>query len=89
MRVRGKPAQTTRFLWQGYRLLQEVRDNGTRRSWCYDPGSPWSPLAAIEQAGATAQADIYWLHTDLNSAPLEVTDAEGRLCWSGQVRHPG
>ncbi|HHK8073697.1 TPA: RHS repeat-associated core domain-containing protein, partial [Serratia marcescens] len=29
-------------------------------------------------------ADIYWYHTDLNSAPLEVTDAAGNLCWSGQ-----
>ncbi|MGP2898502.1 RHS repeat-associated core domain-containing protein, partial [Serratia marcescens] len=26
----------------------------------------------------------YWYHTDLNSAPLEVTDAAGNLCWSGQ-----
>ncbi|QHI80644.1 Rhs family protein [Serratia sp. NGAS9] len=27
---------------------------------------------------------MYWYHTDLNSAPLEVTDAAGNLCWSGQ-----
>jgi RHS repeat-associated protein len=80
---RGKAPETTRFLWQGYRLLQEQRDNGTRRTWSYDPASPWTPLAAIEQAGEGLQADIYWLHTDLNSAPLEVTDVEGNLCWSG------
>ncbi|KEA50953.1 sugar-binding protein, partial [Mangrovibacter sp. MFB070] len=43
-----------------------------------------APLAAIEQAGNAPQADIYWLHTDLNSAPLEVTDADGNLRWSGQ-----
>ncbi|MCS3411525.1 RHS domain-containing protein, partial [Serratia marcescens] len=76
--------QTTRFLWQGYRLLQEQRDDGSRRSWSYDPASPWSPLAALEQAGDSHSADIYWYHTDLNSAPLEVTDAAGNLCWSGQ-----
>ncbi|ATZ13315.1 RHS domain-containing protein [Erwinia amylovora] len=80
----GKAPQTTRFLWQGYRLLQEQRANGTRRTWSYDPESPWTPLAAIEQAGEGPQADIYWLNTDLNSAPLEVTDADGRLRWSGQ-----
>ena len=81
---KGKRPQTTRFLWQGYRLLQEQRDNGTRRSWSYDPASPWTPLAAIEQADGGPQADIYWLHADLNSAPLEVTDADGKLRWSGQ-----
>ncbi|WP_168403489.1 PAAR domain-containing protein, partial [Erwinia amylovora] len=80
----GKAPQTTRFLWQGYRLLQEQRANGTRRTWSYDPESPWTPLAAIEQAGEGPQADIYWLNSDLNGAPLEVTDADGRLRWSGQ-----
>lgn len=45
------------------------------------PGSAnvWTPLAALEHA----DDDIYWLHTDLNSAPLEVTDAESNLCWFG------
>ena len=84
VRYKGKTEQTTRFLWQGYRLLQEQRDDGSRRSWSYDPASPWSPLAALEQAGDSRSADIYWYHTDLNSAPLEVTDAAGSLCWSGQ-----
>ncbi|WP_261158364.1 hypothetical protein, partial [Serratia rubidaea] len=37
---KGKAAQSTRFLWQGYRLLQEQRDDGTRRSWSYEPDSP-------------------------------------------------
>ncbi|BEN54331.1 hypothetical protein SMKC058_15950 [Serratia marcescens] len=84
MRYKGKTEQTTRFLWQGYRLLLEQRDDSSRRSWSYDPASPWSPLAALEQAGDSRSADIYWYHTDLNSAPLEVTDAAGNLCWSGQ-----
>ncbi|CAI2794329.1 Cell wall-associated polypeptide CWBP200 [Serratia ficaria] len=80
---KGKAAQTTRFVWQGYRLLQEQRADGSRRSWSYDPASPWSPLAALEQAGDSRSAEIYWYHTDLNSAPLEVTDAAGNLRWSG------
>ncbi|TNL05274.1 type IV secretion protein Rhs [Kosakonia cowanii] len=80
---KGKAPETTRFLWEGYRLLQEQRDNGTRRTWSYDPASAWTPLAALEQAGDGKQADVYWLHTDLNSAPLEVTDVEGNLRWSG------
>lgn len=56
---KGKAAQSTRFLWQGYRLLQEQRGDGTRRSWSYEPDSPWTPLAAIEQAGESWQADIF------------------------------
>ncbi|CAI2537136.1 Uncharacterized conserved protein [Serratia ficaria] len=39
--------------------------------------------AALEQAGGNPLAEIYWLHADLNSAPLEVSDAEGNLRWSG------
>jgi hypothetical protein len=31
----------------------------------------------LEQAGDSRSADIYWYHTDLNSAPLEVADAAG------------
>ncbi|KEA53435.1 type IV secretion protein Rhs, partial [Mangrovibacter sp. MFB070] len=34
---RNRGTETTRFLWQGYRLLQEQRDNATRRTWSYDP----------------------------------------------------
>ena len=64
-------------------MLQEQREDGTRRSWRYEPDSPWTPLAAIEQAGDSRQADIFWLHSDQNGAPLEVTDAGGQLCWSG------
>ncbi|BEN58968.1 hypothetical protein SMKC069_16590 [Serratia marcescens] len=67
--------------------LQEQRDDGSRRSWSYDPASPWSPLAALEQAGDSRSADIYWYHTDLNSAPLEVTDAGGQPVLVRAVRH--
>ncbi|CAI2398546.1 Cell wall-associated polypeptide CWBP200 [Serratia ficaria] len=64
-------------------MLQEQRADGSRRSWSYDPASLWSPLAALEQAGDSRSAEMYWYHTDLNSAPLEVSDAAGNLRWSG------
>ncbi|BEM28117.1 hypothetical protein SME05J_16870 [Serratia marcescens] len=32
----------------------------------------------MEQAGDSRLADIYWYQTDLNSAPLEVTNAAKR-----------
>jgi len=43
----------------------------------YDLASPWSPLAALEQAGDSRPANICGYHTYLNSSPLEVTDAAG------------
>lgn len=36
-------------------MLQEQRDNGTRRTWSYDPASRWTPLAALEQTVAGAE----------------------------------
>ena len=74
----------TRFLWQGWRLLQEQQENGTCSTYVYDPAEEWSPLARIDHRQHEAQGDILWFSTDLNGAPLEVTDASGKLRWSGQ-----
>ncbi len=73
-----------RFLWQGYRLLQEQQDNGQRRTYIYDPTETYSPLARIDHTETGSTGEIYWFSTDLNSAPLEVTDESGCLRWSGQ-----
>ncbi|CAX61338.1 RHS/YD repeat-containing protein [Erwinia billingiae Eb661] len=73
----------TRFLWQGYRLLQEQKQNGARQTYLYDPNDIWSPLARLDQPVAGTAADIFWFNTDLNGAPLEVTDEEGHLRWAG------
>ena len=82
--LQGQNRTDDPFPVAGLPVAAERRDDGSRRGWSYDPASPWSPLAALEQAGDSRSADIYWYHTDLNSAPLEVTDAAGSLCWSGQ-----
>lgn len=79
--VRG--SDTTRFLWQGPRLLQESKPNGQCRTYVYNPNDTWSPLARIDHHGS-AQGDIFWFSTDLNSAPLEVSDETGAVRWSGQ-----
>ena len=75
---------STRFLWQGYRLLQEQQENGRCHTWLYDPAETWSPLARIEHRHADTEGDIFWFSTDLNGAPLEMTDENGDLRWSGQ-----
>ncbi len=72
-----------RFLWQGYRLLQEQQRDRCR-TYVYDPNEAYSPLARIDHLRNDSQGDICWFSTDLNGAPLDVTDEQGNLCWSGQ-----
>ncbi|WP_323862901.1 RHS repeat-associated core domain-containing protein, partial [Xenorhabdus szentirmaii] len=42
----------------------------------------YTPLACIVAKGAVQ--DYFWYHTDINSAPLEVTDEDGKIAWSGK-----
>ncbi|MEH3398242.1 PAAR domain-containing protein [Enterobacter cloacae] len=83
----------TRFLWQGYRLLQEQQESGLCSTYIYDPNEAWSPLARVDHLRDQSSGEIYWFNTDLNGAPLEVTDEHGAVRWSGQygsfgeVRH--
>ena len=73
----------TRFLWQGYRLLQEQQHSGLCQTYLYDPNEAYSPLARIDHLTKDVRGDVLWFTTDLNSTPLEVTDSEGKLRWSG------
>ncbi len=83
----------TRFLWQGYRLLQEQQQTGLCSTYIYDPNEAWSRLARVDHLRDQSNGEIYWFNTDLNGAPLEVTDERGAVRWSGQygsfgeVRH--
>ncbi|WP_235319648.1 RHS repeat-associated core domain-containing protein [Pectobacterium fontis] len=74
--------EDTRFLWEGFRLLQTMHADRTE-SYVYDPNVWWSPLARITRRGGEHDGDIRWFNTDLNGAPLEMTDAEGAVRWSG------
>ncbi|ELY2909913.1 RHS domain-containing protein [Cronobacter dublinensis] len=72
---------------------QEQHENGQCITRIYDPNEVWSPLARVDHLREDRTGEIYWFSTDLNGAPLEVTDVEGNLRWSGQygsfgeVRH--
>ena len=83
----------TRFLWQGYRLLQEQQQTGLCSTYIYGPNEAWSPLARVDHLRDQNSGEINWFNTDLNGAPLEVTDERGAVRWSGQygsfgeVRH--
>ncbi|WP_456310867.1 RHS repeat-associated core domain-containing protein [Serratia proteamaculans] len=74
-------AEVTRFRWQGLRLIQEVGAEATR-SYVYEAGDSYSPLARITQQGDRQWTEYF--HTDLNGAPLEVTGSAGDIIWCGK-----
>lgn len=72
-------SSTTRFVWEGFRLLQEVQ-NGVPLTYVYsDPGS-YEPLARID---GVQDPEIFWFHCQVNGMPERLTDREGTLRWEG------
>jgi RHS repeat-associated protein len=90
----GAFVENKRFVWQGLRMVQEIRDHSVS-SYVYSPDAAYAPLArldaAIGSAHAAATASIakrpvcaYYFHTDLVGTPLEVTNEAGELAWTGR-----
>lgn len=88
----------TRFFWDGVRLVGEAstaideRTPRTLRWYVYEPAS-FRPLALVESRGrgaaaneATASPRVYHYHLDHLGTPREMTDARGRIVWSGRYR---
>ncbi|MGA6062597.1 RHS repeat domain-containing protein, partial [Escherichia coli] len=77
----GKPYNRTKFLWDGMRLAQESRPEGISSLYIYsDPGS-YEPLARVDKAGKEGLNRILYFHTDVNGAPEEMTDSDGKIVW--------
>ncbi|EPK7485903.1 RHS repeat domain-containing protein, partial [Proteus mirabilis] len=80
--------QETHFIWQGLRLLQEQDLNtGKHQTYCYEEHGSYTPLAVIVKQSSGFH--YYWHHCDINSAPLEVTNAQGNTLWSGKYERFG
>ncbi len=80
--LQGRPsgnAVTTRFVWEGYRLLQEIHD-GIPLTYVYSDSQSYEPLARID---GVEGPEIYWFHTAANGMPERLTDSEGRVSWEG------
>ena len=76
---------TTRFVWDGNRLLCEARGQWAR-TYVYEPGS-FVPLARVEtvatQSASPASAStMHHIHTDHLGTPNEVTDQQGDVTWA-------
>ena len=72
--------ETTRFLWQGMRMLQEQKAD-LHSLYIYEQGS-YAPLARVDTKPNQAdEPKRYYFHTDQIGTPLEVTDDTGRMVW--------
>jgi RHS repeat-associated protein len=71
---------TTRFLWEGFRLLQEIHDD-VPLTYVYSDAESYEPLARID---GTEDPDIFWFHCQPNGTPERMTDREGHIRWEGQ-----
>ncbi len=74
----GKPV-TTRFVWEGFRLLQEVHGD-VPLTYVYSDQDSYDPLARIDGVDAP---EIFWFHCQPNGTPERMTDSEGRVRWEG------
>ncbi|MFS2223221.1 DUF6531 domain-containing protein, partial [Pantoea sp. B65] len=70
---------TTRFIWEGFRLLQEIQ-HGVPLTYVYSDPHSYEPLARID---GVRDPEIYWFHNQVNGMPERLTDAEGGLRWEG------
>ncbi|WP_210483821.1 glycohydrolase toxin TNT-related protein [Pantoea ananatis] len=80
--LQGKPsgnAVTTRFVWEGYRLLQEIHDD-TPLTYVYSDSQSYEPLARID---GVESPEIFWFHCAANGTPELLTDVEGQKTWEG------
>jgi len=80
--LQGRPsgnAVTTRFVWEGYRLLQEIHD-GIPLTYVYSDSQSYEPLARID---GVESPEIYWFHNAANGMPELLTDSEGQKAWEG------
>ncbi|EOV9632639.1 RHS repeat-associated core domain-containing protein [Cronobacter dublinensis] len=71
---------TTRFVWEGFRLLQEIHDE-VPLTYVYSDQHSYEPLARID---GTQSPDIYWFHNQPNGTPERLTDVEGQVRWEGR-----
>ncbi|GGD19910.1 hypothetical protein GCM10011513_16730 [Franconibacter daqui] len=70
---------TTRFVWEGFRLLQEIHDD-VPLTYVYSDQHSYDPLARIDGVDAP---EIFWFHNQPNGTPECLTDVEGQVRWEG------
>jgi RHS repeat-associated protein len=81
------------FVWDGPRLIEEIRANGARTTattWDHDPGT-FKPAAQTRRSwvdDATAEQmdqEFHAIVTDLVGTPTELVTPDGRIAWRAQA----
>ncbi|ENI8046062.1 RHS domain-containing protein [Escherichia coli] len=63
------------------RLAQESRPEGISSLYIYRGPGSYEPLARVDKAGKEGPTRILYFHTDVNGAPEEMTDSDGKIVW--------
>ncbi|QCP54368.1 type IV secretion protein Rhs [Trinickia violacea] len=82
----GQRHSYVRFLWDGMRLCQEMRLNGSVSVYLYNGVGSYEPLARLDAEGDSSKRNTLYYHTDVNGAPEELTDASGEIVWRTQYQ---
>ncbi|MCX8729228.1 RHS domain-containing protein [Gilliamella sp. B2969] len=62
-------------------MIQETRTDRSKSVYIYTDESSYEPLARVEITTSIQQKVLYY-HTDVNSAPEELTDEDGHIEWA-------
>ena len=85
-KTNAKTQQSTLFVWEGSRLLQELRQDKVY-TYVYTEQNSYEPLAQIETFRQPEKLNtpiIRYFHTDQIGIPREMTDEAGKIIWRGQ-----
>ncbi|ULJ60068.1 RHS repeat domain-containing protein [Wielerella bovis] len=91
LKTNAKTQQSTLFVWEGSRLLQEHQADKVY-TYVYAEQNSYEPLAQIETAKfrqpesekASSKPKVHYYHTDQIGIPREMTDEVGQIVWRGQ-----
>ncbi len=72
---------TTRYLWAGDQMVQEVRNN-IKKTYVYEPES-FRPVALVQDD------QVFHYHLDHLGTPKELTSDTGRVVWQAQYHTYG
>ena len=85
-KINAKTQQSTLFVWEGSRLLQELRQDKVY-TYVYTEQNSYEPLAQIQSFRQPEKLNtpiIRYFHTDQIGIPREMTDEAGKIIWRGQ-----
>ena len=86
LKTNAKTQQSTLFVWEGSRLLQELRQDKVY-TYVYTEQNSYEPLAQIQSFRQPEKLNtpiIRYFHTDQIGIPREMTDEAGKIIWRGQ-----